>query len=161
MLNQLYKAIQNDILVLPTTDKMFHVRVWNLFTIYWYRYLLDDEQRRLFEKLAIYCDQYAQLIPVSFVLGECSSLVLFSLYINIWKSQRANYSTVFKQGKNRKKTCFWKCMHDLMWSLRLLGAVLLHTFSIIWCVSINICTSIPPISAHMNFCASQVFTWPW
>ncbi|XP_007235245.3 bestrophin-2 isoform X1 [Astyanax mexicanus] len=41
-----------------------------------YRFLLDNEQRRLFEKLAIYCDQYAQLIPVSFVLGFYVTLVV-------------------------------------------------------------------------------------
>lgn len=32
--------------------------------------MLNSEQKRLFEKLAIYCDRYAELIPVSFVLGE-------------------------------------------------------------------------------------------
>ena len=31
---------------------------------------LAEEQKRYFEKLVIYCDQYASLIPVSFVLGE-------------------------------------------------------------------------------------------
>ncbi|KAL7857626.1 hypothetical protein AOLI_G00177270 [Acnodon oligacanthus] len=41
-----------------------------------YRFLLDAGQRRLFEKLAIYCDQYAQLIPVSFVLGFYVTLVV-------------------------------------------------------------------------------------
>ncbi|KAI4874326.1 hypothetical protein NFI96_013953 [Prochilodus magdalenae] len=41
-----------------------------------YRFLLDDGQRKLFEKLAIYCDQYAQLIPVSFVLGFYVTLVV-------------------------------------------------------------------------------------
>lgn len=34
------------------------------------RFVLNKDQRRLFEKLVIYCDHYAQLIPVSFVLGE-------------------------------------------------------------------------------------------
>lgn len=32
--------------------------------------MLNNDQKRLFEKLAIYCDRYAELIPVSFVLGE-------------------------------------------------------------------------------------------
>uniref|UniRef100_A0AAY4DJG6 Bestrophin homolog n=1 Tax=Denticeps clupeoides TaxID=299321 RepID=A0AAY4DJG6_9TELE len=41
-----------------------------------YRFLLNEEQRRLFEKLAIYCDQYANLIPVSFVLGFYVTLVV-------------------------------------------------------------------------------------
>lgn len=34
------------------------------------RFVLNDDQRRLFEQLSIYCDHYAELIPVSFVLGE-------------------------------------------------------------------------------------------
>lgn len=31
---------------------------------------LSNEQQLLFEKLALYCDSYIQLIPISFVLGE-------------------------------------------------------------------------------------------
>uniref|UniRef100_W5LPB6 Bestrophin homolog n=1 Tax=Astyanax mexicanus TaxID=7994 RepID=W5LPB6_ASTMX len=34
-----------------------------------YRWVLTDPQRRLFEKLSIYCDRYAEQIPVTFVLG--------------------------------------------------------------------------------------------
>ncbi|XP_066523976.1 bestrophin-1 [Hoplias malabaricus] len=41
-----------------------------------YRVILEEGQRRQFEKLAIYCDQYAQLIPVSFVLGFYVTLVV-------------------------------------------------------------------------------------
>ncbi|KAJ8249151.1 hypothetical protein GJAV_G00231730 [Gymnothorax javanicus] len=41
-----------------------------------YRFLLSDPQRRLFEKLAIYCDRYAELIPVSFILGFYVTLVV-------------------------------------------------------------------------------------
>lgn len=33
--------------------------------------VLSDDQKRYFEKVVIYCDQYASLIPVSFVLGAC------------------------------------------------------------------------------------------
>uniref|UniRef100_A0A452TJT6 Bestrophin n=1 Tax=Ursus maritimus TaxID=29073 RepID=A0A452TJT6_URSMA len=33
-------------------------------------------QKRYFEKLVIYCDQYASLIPVSFVLGFYVTLVV-------------------------------------------------------------------------------------
>lgn len=32
--------------------------------------MFNNDQKRLFEKLALYCDRYAELIPVSFVLGE-------------------------------------------------------------------------------------------
>lgn len=31
---------------------------------------LSDEQQVMFEKLALYCDSYIQLIPISFVLGK-------------------------------------------------------------------------------------------
>ncbi|KAL0968834.1 hypothetical protein UPYG_G00272500 [Umbra pygmaea] len=41
-----------------------------------YRFVLPDTQKRLFEKLAIYCDRYAELIPVSFVLGFYVTLVV-------------------------------------------------------------------------------------
>ncbi|KAM7414714.1 hypothetical protein PAMA_019495 [Pampus argenteus] len=41
-----------------------------------YRFVLNDDQRRLFEKLSIYCDRYAELIPVSFVLGFYVTLVV-------------------------------------------------------------------------------------
>lgn len=36
---------------------------------------MNDDQKRLFEKLSIYCDRYAELIPVSFVLGELRPIV--------------------------------------------------------------------------------------
>ncbi|XP_004872440.1 bestrophin-2 [Heterocephalus glaber] len=41
-----------------------------------YRFMLAEEQKRCFEKLVIYCDQYASLIPVSFVLGFYVTLVV-------------------------------------------------------------------------------------
>lgn len=37
-------------------------------------FVLAEEQKRYFEKLVIYCDQYASLIPVSFVLGALAPL---------------------------------------------------------------------------------------
>ncbi|KAK7929552.1 hypothetical protein WMY93_005947 [Mugilogobius chulae] len=47
-----------------------------------YRFFLFDEQKRYFEKLAIYCNHYASLIPMSFVLGFYVTLV-----VNRWWSQ--------------------------------------------------------------------------
>ncbi|KAM9244503.1 bestrophin-2a [Dugong dugon] len=41
-----------------------------------YRFVLSEGQKRYFEKLVIYCDQYASLIPVSFVLGFYVTLVV-------------------------------------------------------------------------------------
>ncbi|XP_034044058.1 bestrophin-2 [Thalassophryne amazonica] len=47
-----------------------------------YRFFLDDDQKRYFEKVAIYCNHYAGLIPMSFVLGFYVTLV-----VNRWWSQ--------------------------------------------------------------------------
>ncbi|XP_023675470.2 bestrophin-2 [Paramormyrops kingsleyae] len=41
-----------------------------------YRFLLRDEEKRMFEKLTLYCNHYAELIPVSFVLGFYVTLVV-------------------------------------------------------------------------------------
>ncbi|XP_054635055.1 bestrophin-2 [Dunckerocampus dactyliophorus] len=47
-----------------------------------YRFFLPDDQKRYFEKLAIYCNHYASLIPMSFVLGFYVTLV-----VNRWWNQ--------------------------------------------------------------------------
>ncbi|XP_026159500.1 bestrophin-2 [Mastacembelus armatus] len=47
-----------------------------------YRCFLSDDQKRYFEKLAIYCNHYASLIPMSFVLGFYVTLV-----VNRWWNQ--------------------------------------------------------------------------
>ncbi|KAM9454455.1 bestrophin-2 [Clarias gariepinus] len=47
-----------------------------------YRFFLADEQKRYFEKLSIYCNHYASLIPMSFVLGFYVTLI-----VNRWWSQ--------------------------------------------------------------------------
>ncbi|KAM6468465.1 bestrophin-2a isoform 1-T4 [Liasis olivaceus] len=47
-----------------------------------YRYILKEDQKRVFEKVVIYCNDYANLIPISFVLGFYVTLV-----VNRWWSQ--------------------------------------------------------------------------
>uniref|UniRef100_A0A3Q3ENH6 Bestrophin homolog n=1 Tax=Labrus bergylta TaxID=56723 RepID=A0A3Q3ENH6_9LABR len=49
------------------------------------RLFLSDEQKRLFEKLSMYCDKYAEQIPVTFVLGFYVTLV-----VNRWWNQFVN-----------------------------------------------------------------------
>ncbi|XP_078270914.1 bestrophin-4-like [Rhinoraja longicauda] len=41
-----------------------------------YRFMLNESQKRFFEKMAINCNNYADLIPMSFVLGFYVSLVV-------------------------------------------------------------------------------------
>ncbi|CAL8356551.1 unnamed protein product [Lota lota] len=41
-----------------------------------YRFVLNEDQKRQFENLSMYCDRYAELIPVSFVLGFYVTLVV-------------------------------------------------------------------------------------
>ncbi|XP_051940898.1 bestrophin-2 isoform X1 [Hippocampus zosterae] len=48
-----------------------------------YRFLLSDDQKRYFEKLAIYCNHYASLIPMSFVLAG----FYVTLVVNRWWNQ--------------------------------------------------------------------------
>ncbi|KAL1286699.1 BEST3 [Ovibos moschatus] len=50
-----------------------------------YRLLLTGAQKRFFEKLSIYCDRYAEQIPVTFVLGFYVTLV-----VNRWWNQFVN-----------------------------------------------------------------------
>ncbi|XP_048377936.2 bestrophin-2 isoform X1 [Stegostoma tigrinum] len=47
-----------------------------------YRFVLIEEQKRYFEKLALYCNHYANLIPMAFVLGFYVTLV-----VNRWWNQ--------------------------------------------------------------------------
>ncbi|KAJ0057046.1 hypothetical protein NL108_000895, partial [Boleophthalmus pectinirostris] len=50
-----------------------------------YRLALSESQRRLFEKISMYCDKYAEQIPVTFVLGFYVTLV-----VNRWWNQFLN-----------------------------------------------------------------------
>ncbi|KAG8439670.1 hypothetical protein GDO86_005736 [Hymenochirus boettgeri] len=50
-----------------------------------YRFFLTDSQKRYFEKVSMYCDKYAEQIPVTFVLGFYVTLV-----VNRWWNQFVN-----------------------------------------------------------------------
>ncbi|KAM4615578.1 bestrophin-3-like [Polymixia lowei] len=50
-----------------------------------YRLVLSQHQKRFFEKLALYCDKYAEQIPVTFILGFYVTLV-----VNRWWNQFVN-----------------------------------------------------------------------
>ncbi|CAG9822646.1 unnamed protein product [Phaedon cochleariae] len=51
-----------------------------------YRYLLDAQDKRTFEAIVRYCDDYSNLIPLSFVLGFYVSVIMtrwWNQYLNI------------------------------------------------------------------------------
>lgn len=55
--------------------------IWDssvLMHIIFPRFFLAEEQRRHFEKLSIYCNHYASLIPMSFVLGISTDFFTFT-----------------------------------------------------------------------------------
>ncbi|XP_062318556.1 bestrophin-1 [Osmerus eperlanus] len=63
----IYKLLYKELIIFIVLYSFFSVL---------YRFVLTDDQRRLFEKLSMYCDRYAELIPVSFVLGFYVTLVV-------------------------------------------------------------------------------------
>ncbi|XP_047189229.1 bestrophin-1 isoform X2 [Scophthalmus maximus] len=63
----IYKLLYRELIIFTVLYYFFSIV---------YRFVLSDDQRRLFEKLSIYCDRYAELIPVSFVLGFYVTLVV-------------------------------------------------------------------------------------
>ncbi|XP_072529547.1 bestrophin-3-like [Salminus brasiliensis] len=72
----IYKLLYREFLVFALLYSIFSVV---------YRWVLTDPQRRIFEKLVIYCDRYAEQIPVTFVLGFYVTLV-----VNRWWNQFQN-----------------------------------------------------------------------
>ncbi|KAH0629651.1 hypothetical protein JD844_011882 [Phrynosoma platyrhinos] len=56
----IYKLLYKEFLVFSTSYMGLSLT---------YRYVLDEDRKRVFERVVIYCDNYANLIPVSFVLG--------------------------------------------------------------------------------------------
>ncbi|KAF4079425.1 hypothetical protein AMELA_G00177810 [Ameiurus melas] len=72
----IYKLLYREFLVF--------VLLYSIFSFI-YRWVLTDPQKRFFEKLSIYCDRYAEQIPVTFVLGFYVTLV-----VNRWWNQFQN-----------------------------------------------------------------------
>uniref|UniRef100_A0A8C8TNB7 Bestrophin n=1 Tax=Peromyscus maniculatus bairdii TaxID=230844 RepID=A0A8C8TNB7_PERMB len=67
---------------------------------------LSNEQQLLFEKLALYCDSYIQLIPISFVLGFYVTLVVtrwWNQYESLpWPDRLMSQVSGFVEGKDEQ-----------------------------------------------------------
>ncbi|CAL9696961.1 unnamed protein product [Knipowitschia caucasica] len=91
----IYKLLYRELIIFTILYYFFSVV---------YRNLLTDDQRRQFEKLSIYCDRYAELIPVSFVLGFYVTLVVsrwWGQYENIpWPDRLAALVGAHVRGDN-------------------------------------------------------------
>ncbi|KAF7467168.1 bestrophin-1 [Marmota monax] len=85
----------------------FFIFLFCYYTIrFIYRLALSEEQQLLFEKLALYCDSYIQLIPVSFVLGFYVTLVVtrwWNQYENLpWPDRIMSQVSGFVEGKDEQ-----------------------------------------------------------
>ncbi|CAO2584647.1 BEST1 [Lemmus lemmus] len=71
-----------------------------------YRMALTNDQQLLFEKLALYCDNYIQLIPISFVLGFYVTLVVtrwWNQYESLpWPDRLMSQVSCFVEGKDEQ-----------------------------------------------------------
>ncbi|XP_012884436.1 PREDICTED: bestrophin-1 [Dipodomys ordii] len=71
-----------------------------------YRLALTQDQQLLFEKLALHCDSYIQLIPISFVLGFYVTLVVtrwWNQYENVpWLDRLMSQVSGFVEGKDEQ-----------------------------------------------------------
>ncbi|CAG7705189.1 unnamed protein product [Allacma fusca] len=71
-----------------------------------YRVVLDEEQKRVFEKISNYCRNYGNLIPISFILGFYVSIVVgrwWDQYKSIpWTDSIAVFVSASIQGQDEK-----------------------------------------------------------
>ncbi|XP_042864168.1 bestrophin-3-like isoform X2 [Penaeus japonicus] len=71
-----------------------------------YRFVLDESQRRTFEKVAIYCESFIDLIPVSFVLGFYVSIVVqrwWDQYMSLpWPDSLALFVSTSIHGQDER-----------------------------------------------------------
>nr|CAD7206436.1 unnamed protein product [Timema douglasi] len=69
-----------------------------------YRLLLNEEHRLLFEKIALHCQAYGELIPISFVLGFYVSIVIkrwWDQYICMpWPDNMAMFVSTLVHGQD-------------------------------------------------------------
>ncbi|CAG0887088.1 unnamed protein product [Darwinula stevensoni] len=80
--------------------------IWLLFFYTFnclYRFLLDDDQRDMFEKVVVYCRDFNSNIPLTFVLGFYVTTVLnrwWSLWNSLpWPDDVIHYLTIYLNGQ--------------------------------------------------------------
>ncbi|XP_062974802.1 bestrophin-1 [Elgaria multicarinata webbii] len=95
-----------------------------------YRLILNENQRLMFEKLALYCNSYAELIPVSFVLGFYVTLVVsrwWGQYESIpWPDRIMNLVSSSVDGKDEYGRLLRR---TLMRYINLLSVLILRSVS--------------------------------
>lgn len=71
-----------------------------------YRFVLDEEQKKIFEAIVAYCREYSDLIPLSFVLGFYVSIVMtrwWNQYIAIpWPDSIAVFVSATIHGNDER-----------------------------------------------------------
>lgn len=71
-----------------------------------YRFLLDEHQKKVFEAVVAYCNEYIDLIPLSFVLGFYVSIVMtrwWNQYMGIpWPDSIAVYVSATIHGNDER-----------------------------------------------------------
>nr|XP_061469049.1 bestrophin-1-like [Rhineura floridana]XP_061469050.1 bestrophin-1-like [Rhineura floridana]XP_061469051.1 bestrophin-1-like [Rhineura floridana] len=95
-----------------------------------YRLILNESQRLMFEKLSLYCNRYAELIPVSFVLGFYVTLVVsrwWGQYESIpWPDRIMNLVSSSVDGKDEYGRLLRR---TLMRYINLLSVLILRSVS--------------------------------
>ncbi|XP_054722726.1 bestrophin-2-like [Uloborus diversus] len=71
-----------------------------------YRFYMTDEQKRVFEKVALYCNQTAGLMPMSFVLGFYVTFVVtrwWNQFLNLpWPDRVTHTLTMYVNGADER-----------------------------------------------------------
>ncbi|XP_013914540.1 PREDICTED: bestrophin-2 [Thamnophis sirtalis] len=102
-----------------------------------YRFVLKEDQKRIFEKVVIYCNKYANLIPISFVLGFYVTLVVnrwWSQYTSMPKPDRlmcaisGNVHGVDEKGRLYRRTLMRYCSLSAVLILRSVSIAVFKRF---------------------------------
>ncbi|GFW61506.1 bestrophin-3 [Trichonephila clavipes] len=95
-----------------------------------YRFYMTDEQKRQFEKVAMYCNQTAGLMPMSFVLGFYVTFVVtrwWNQFLNLpWPDRAAHTVLMYMHGSDERGRILRR---TLVRYINLANAILFQTIS--------------------------------